>query len=136
MLFSYLRYAALGTVVGITVVLLREVLALFLPDQPIWYVFGIMVVYVVGIALSFQLQRRYTFSRGGHESLVIAFTQFGMVSIVGAVLVGMLSFGIRYGLDLDRITGSFAPTIAFVVAALLASVATFLLNARWVFRPR
>ncbi|WP_426417214.1 GtrA family protein [Aestuariirhabdus sp. LZHN29] len=131
----FARYLIVGSVVGISAVLFRELLALLMPAQHTgYYLFTVVVTYAVAIVASYLLQRLFTFNYEVIDSHRRVFVSYIVVALIGGSVTSMLSVGVRaLLLDVGPLA-HFADTLAFIVGALGASVVTYLLNLLWVFR--
>ena len=134
MLDKYFRYAVIGAVVGISAILLREGIAWFLPDEPIYFALSVGFIYALGIVLSFILQQTFTFRPDQQVHSWRKLLPFIVVALIGAVATLLLALLYRYGFAFDRLFGGFGPALAFAAATLTSSVLSFWLNARFVFR--
>ena len=133
-LSQYLRYAAVALAALITTVLVRELVQIIVgADTKITYGASIIFAYAVGIVVNFSLQKRFTFRMVQDGNDTEAFIGFVIVALVGAAATFLVAFALRYGLGLDLLMGSGAPTIAFLGATVLSSFLTYALNARYVF---
>jgi putative flippase GtrA len=134
-LTQYLRFLLVGGTTGVITICCREVIAHFLPsDTPVFYSLSVVCANSIGTAISFVLNRRYTFS----SSNVTGWSRFGgfaVIAVVAMFSTWMLSIALRYGLQLDAFFGDLAGGIAFAFATLLSSLITYPLNASVVFRP-
>ena len=136
-LSQYLRYAAVALAALITTLLVRELVQLIVGvDTKMTYGLSILFAYTVGIVVNFSLQKRFTFQTAQNRNDAGAFLGFVMVALVGAVTTFLAAFFLRYGLGLDRVAGSGAPTIAFLGATVVSSFLTYALNACYVFPQR
>jgi putative flippase GtrA len=136
-LAQYCRFLFVGGFVALITVGTREVLGyLFHRDTVIAYSASVGAAYVIGILLSYLLNHRFTFGGGDRDRAWRGFPLFIAVACTGLVATWLLSIGIRYGIDLDKYAGRYAGALAFATAAVLASLITYPLNARFVFRQR
>lgn len=134
---QYGLYVLVGVAVGLVTVVLREIFSRTLTgDSALGYSVSVVSAYGVGILLSFFLQRRVTFAQGPTDARAGDLALFGMVAIAGAVLTWTLAMVFRYALQFDHWFGVHGATAAFVLAAILASVLTYSINATVVFRHR
>jgi putative flippase GtrA len=132
---QFATYIAVGIIVGLITVGLRALLAALLPsDTTVFYSVSVVAAYSVGVCMSFALQRRITFSRTDVHQVGRTFRLFVGVAVVGALATWALALVFRYVLLFDEVFGSLGATAAFVMAALSASVLTYTLNSRVVFR--
>lgn len=134
-LTQYFRFLIVGGIVGLITIACREVIGYLLPaDTPVFYSLSVVGANGIGTALSFMLNRRFTFS----DSNVTGwsrFAGFAAISIVAMVSTWLLSLGIRYGLRLHVLFGDLlAPGVAFAAATLISSLITYPLNASLIFR--
>lgn len=136
-LSQYLRYAAVALAALITTLLVRELVQLIVGvDTKMTYGASIIFAYAVGVVVNFSLQKRFTFQTAQNRKGARVFLGFVMVALVGAITTFLAAFVLRYGLELDRVAGSGAPTIAFLGATVASSFLTYVLNARYVFLQR
>jgi putative flippase GtrA len=134
-LAQYRRFFLVGTVVGLLAIALRELIAAVLPaDTPFFYSISVVGVYVLGILLSYVLQRRFTFKTSLEERTWRRLISFVSVALLGALVTWLLSLSFRYELGFDRVLGHSSGSMAFAVAAVSSSVLTYTLNALLVFR--
>jgi putative flippase GtrA len=126
-----------GGVVGLITVGIRILIGRWLgADTPIYYSLSVVLAYAVGIALSFSLNRQFTF-RGDNATYSWShLSRFVAIAVLGMILTWLFSLALRYGLRLEALIGHHAATTAFVAAALLSSAITYPLNARLVFGRR
>lgn len=134
---QYSSYLLVGVFVGLVTVGLREVIGALLPaDTPFYYSVSIVVVYAIGILLSFVMQRLLTFKSTMACSLIGDLPRLGrfiVVAGIGAGATWLIALGLRYGLAFDTIFGRYGASMAFGVAAVVASLITYSLNATVVF---
>jgi putative flippase GtrA len=134
---QYSRFLAIGALVGLFTVAIRELVGLALPeDGPISYSVSVVIAYSLGILSSFELNRRYTFRASGTSRQRDRFLPFIVCALVGLACTWALSLIFRYGLSLDAVIGVLARSVAFATATLLSSLLTYFLNARFVFSSR
>ncbi len=130
----YQRYFVVGTIVGVTCVALREIIAILLPaDTPSYYTLSVVLVYAFGMVGSFVLQRSFTFDAKKIDGGKGRFFKYVLVALIGAMLTAKLATLLRYELNLDALLGNFGATVAFVIAVCATSIVTFWLNAKLVF---
>ena len=131
-LAQYVRFLCVGGAVGLVSVLARELLARLIGDStPLRYSASVIVAYGIGILLSFAINRTFTFGgRHGWSRL----PRFIALALVGMGLSWVFSLLLRYGLSTDRWFGTYGPMAAFGASAVLASLFTYPLNAKLVFR--
>jgi putative flippase GtrA len=134
-LTQYARFLTIGGIVGLITIGCRELIAYLLPsDTPVFYSLSVVCANSIGTAISFVLNRRYTFS----SSNVTGWSRFAGFAAIAALAMfstWLLSIALRYGLQLDTLFGDLAAGVAFAVATLLSSLITYPLNASVVFRP-
>jgi putative flippase GtrA len=95
----------------------------------------VVCAYGLGIALSFALNRRFTFTQASAVGWP-AYVRFVLVALLGMFLTWTASIAFRYGLRLQLLLGDASAGLAFALAALLSSAITYPLNARLVFHAR
>ena len=135
-LAQYGRFLVVGAAVAVITIACRELIGRVLgTDTPFFYSLSVVSAYGIGIALSFVLNRRFTFTQASTIGWS-AYVLFVAVALLGMFLTWMLSVAIRYGLRLQPLLGDASAGLAFAAAALLSSVITYPLNARVVFRVR
>ena len=133
---QFLVYFVVGGFVGVAGIGIREAVALFLPDTPAWYAATVGIAYGASILLSFSLHRRITFAGAlDGRGTAIPLTKFGIIAIMSLVTASLLAPAIRYGLHFDALLGTGAAFSAFVLACLLVSIISYLLNAYFTFNP-
>ncbi|MFH0342966.1 MAG: GtrA family protein [Chromatiales bacterium] len=134
-LSQYARFLAVGLLVGILAIVLREAMARALPTDTLgFYSLSIIAVYALGILLSFFLHWRYTFRIKANHADLRKLASFFVVALTGASVAWLLSLVCRYVLDFDVLFGHLGASAAFAVGAVAASLLTYTLNARRVFR--
>ena len=119
--------------VALVTILFREVLSVFLPDTHWYYVLTILVSYIVGMFLSFELQKKITFKNAKSEQYQKKWLFF-MIAISIALLSSGLSYFIRYYLEMDKYVGQWSAMLSFAVSVAFCSVLSFALNKIFVFR--
>jgi len=131
---QYSRYILIGGLVGITTVALREAIAAYISvDTPKTYLFSILLVYALGIIVSFILHRTITFNIGTEDNRWYMFGRFIIVALIGAVSTSLLAVLLRYWLGFNLLFGRFGASIAFAAAACASSIITYWANAQFVF---
>ena len=136
-LFVYLKYAFIGTVVALIAIILREVVGRALPaDSPVYYAISIILVYALGILISYVGHRLFSFGhvKDLHFSKSQSLGAFITVALLGMVSTMVLALGIRYLLPIDNLLGQYGAAFAFALATLITSVGTFILNGTYTFR--
>ncbi len=134
---QYARFLIIGALVGVVSVGCRELTGYLLAaDTAGSYSVSVAVAYTVGIVLSFLLNRRFTFGGDDGSRNWRIFSRSAAIAVVGLVATWLLALVLRYGTHLDARIGSAAKLVAFVAAALLSSLLTYPLNARFVFGGR
>jgi len=133
---QYGRYFVIGGLVGVMTLLLREGIARITGDTPSRYLLSVLAAYAIGILVSFLLHKHLTFrerlATPAHP-LHSALLRFTLIALIGMALTGGLAVGVRYLLVLDAIFFAYSGAVAFVIASLLTSVVTYVLNARLSF---
>ena len=130
----YIVFVCVGAFVTIVSLGLREAIGRAMPETFIFYSFSVGASYFASILLSFSLHRRFTFSASPQTGRPTRqLTKFSGVSIAGLIMTSALSPAIRYGLHLDSVVGSLAGMSAMAVAAFVASIVTYILNATLTF---
>ncbi len=134
---QYARFVIIGAFVGIVTVGCRELIGhLLVADTPRNFSISVGLAYAIGITLSFFLNHRFTFGGDDSSRNWRIFFQFVAIAILGLVSTWILALALRYGTHLDARIGSAAKPVAFATAALLSSLLTYPLNARFVFGCR
>ncbi|MCK5720709.1 MAG: GtrA family protein [Thiomargarita sp.] len=127
-------YFLVGSFVGVTAVLAREIVILITQDTPIFYFVSVILVYFFGIILGFFMHKRFTYKIVTKEDTTqVNFFNFVGIALLGMLLTGFFSLALRYGLDFDIFIGNYAGSVAFILAALLTSVITYYLHSRFSF---
>jgi putative flippase GtrA len=113
----------------------REAIILLLAkDTPAYYAGSVAVVYVGGIFASYFGHRWVTFGDiERSRSTADALGRFAIIAVFGLIMTTLLSLFFRYAIPVTGIAEEYKPTLAFVAAALITSVATFLLNSTFTF---
>jgi putative flippase GtrA len=88
---------------------------------------------MAGIAVSFVLNQRFTFSAAKAARDWSRFMPFVAVALVGLACTWLISVALRYGLPLQALIGQSSAAVAFAMATVLASLITYPLNALFVF---
>ena len=134
---QYLVYFIVGGFVAVFGIGLREVISLLLPDDnPTWYAVSVGAAYGASILLSFSLHRRITFASAlKRRGTAVPLGKFGIIAVIGLVSSSVLASAIRYGLGFDDLFGARGALLAFVVAGLLVSLLSYVLNAVFTFHP-
>jgi putative flippase GtrA len=135
-LAQYMRFIVVGAFVGIVTIGCRELIGFLLDgDTRQNFTISVLLAYSVGIALSFLLNRRFTFGRA-EPAGVKAFVRFLAVVLLGLASTTLLAVTLRYGTHLDVLIGALARPVALGAATVLSTLITYPLNARFVFVPR
>jgi putative flippase GtrA len=133
---QYARFLAVGALVGGVTVGLRELIARLLAVDSAWcYSLSVVLAYLVGIVLSYILNRRLTFRQVGASTDPSAFAFFAAIALLGTFCTWAFSLLLRYGAHFNALLGGFAAAAAFALAAVISTLITYPLNARFVFRP-
>ena len=134
---QYMRFLFIGGVVAAVGVACRELAAFLLGDTTVArYSVTVIFAYTVGIVVSFMLNSRYTFRQKHARRDWSSFPRFGAVAIVGMIATWLISLLLRFAVNLEPVFGQLSGTVAFIGAALLASLLTYPLNAKLVFATR
>lgn len=151
---QYARFLVVGGIVGVVTIAAREVFQRLTGADTVWhYSLSVVAAYSLGILLSFALNRRFTFgsyvdpaiglsTRSASASAPWArstwrmFGSFALLAVAGLLSTWLLSLALRYGLPVERFLGAAGPGAAFGAAALLSTLITYPLNARYVFVRR
>lgn len=122
-------------IVGVlAVVALEAMMLLVAKDTPAYYAGSVVVVYVGGIFASYFGHHWVTFGDiERSRSTADALGRFAIIAIFGLIMTTLLSLFFRYAIPMTGIAEKYKPTLAFVAAALITSVATFLLNSTFTF---
>jgi putative flippase GtrA len=132
---QYLRFLSVGTFVGLVTVGLREIIGrMMIADNAWYYSLSVVLAYVVGIVLSYILNRRLTFGQSDVLASPSAFTLFAAIGVLGTVSTWAFSLLLRYSAHVNAPLGRIAPAVAFALAAVISTLITYPLNARFVFR--
>jgi putative flippase GtrA len=134
---QYLRFMAVGAFVAVMAIGARELIAaMFTADTTLSFSVSVALAYALGIALSYVLNSRFTFRAANRVHDWRRLAAFITIAGVGMVSTWILSLTIRYVTPVGTIFGRASAAAAFAFAALLSSLLTYPLNARWVFHPR
>lgn len=134
---SFFKYLVIGAVVGIAAIIGRELIAMLLPsDTPEYYALSVSVVYAFGILSSYVGHRKVSFSHVdmNGQSTAASMTAFTGIAILGLVCTTGLSVCIRFFFPIMEVFGSYAGAASFAFGALITSIITFSLNARYTFQ--
>jgi len=128
---QYIRFATVGAFIAISAILLREIVAALLPPGNYRFSTSIVIVWSLGILLSFYLNRAYTFASksSGWTSLA----RFSIIAIAAGLLCVVISNMTLEVLAHVLPSLAYRETIAFIVGNLLASIASFAAYRRLVF---
>ena len=74
-------------------------------DDPRHYSISVVLAYLAGIAVSFVLNQRFTFSGAPAARSWSRFIPFVVVALVGLVCTWLISLALRYGLPLTALIG-------------------------------
>lgn len=134
----YLLYLAIAGFVGVVTVAIRELIGLLLGnDTPMHYAVSVLVAYGCGIALNYLCQARFTFRMTSSAHLKThsswRFFTFAVVAIATSLLTALLSHLLRYHAGFDAALGSWGSASAFATAALITSIVSYSVNARYIF---
>jgi putative flippase GtrA len=132
---QYFIYCIVGAVIGLTAVIVRELLDCILPSEiPLYYGLSVMIVYAGGIIAGYYAHSKYTFRKrtvaGLHGR---SFLVFILIAVFGMFLTAALALMFMYVLDFNRIFQQAGAAISFVIAVVLVSVVTYGLNVRFTF---
>jgi putative flippase GtrA len=105
-------------------------------SSKISYLLSVAGVYGAGIVLSFILQKKFTFHTPFDINNKKTFLKFTMVALAGALVTTCLSYVLRYYLPWPQNFMPVAGISCFAIACLAASILTFYLNRRWVFKKQ
>lgn len=131
---QYARFLVVGAFVALITVAAREVIGhLLRVDTPFYYSVSVASAYIIGIVLSFLLNKQFTFNKTA-EAGVSKFLLFVLIAFAGMICTWLISLALRYGLKLELIFGKYSAAIAFATAALLSSGITYPLNAMLIFK--
>lgn len=132
---TYCKYFLVGAAVGVAAIIAREIIAYLMPaDTPVYYLISVVLVYAGGIIASFHGHYRVTFSHIRNKRAALkSIGRFTIIAIIGMLITTLLSYQIRYATGMEPILGKLLPAFAFATGTVIASVATFLLNARYTF---
>jgi len=129
---QYSRYFFVGSVVGVSAVILRELVA-FLAEDKVGIYFGtVLFAYAYGIIISFFLHKIFTFKKHLEaNNKQLHFCTFTIVAIIGMFLTGAFSLLFRYGCHLDSLIPRYSGSCAFILASLTSSAITYYLHIRY-----
>lgn len=134
-LYQYFRFCVVGGIVGLLALGAMALAELLLPATRVVYVVEVLVVYAVGVVLSYLLQKRFTFAVPRSERKAAQFHRFVAIALLGAALTTGLSFALKYFFRWPESLAGFSGSLSFALACLLTSLLTFFLNRQWVFSP-
>jgi len=130
----YALYVIVAAVVGVITVALRELVGSLLPrDTPTFYAVSVIVAYACGVVLNYVLQSRFTFGASGGVNSPRRFFAFAMTAVCSSLLTVALSYLLRYQLGLGELFGAWGSTAAFCAAAIIVSIVSYSINAKYVF---
>lgn len=128
---QYIRFSTVGTIVALTAVAVREIVARFLPPSEYQFTLSIAIVWIMGILLGFFLNRSYTFPPKVKQRSGLA--RYSFISIAAGVLCVAISNVVLNGIAQSLPALPHPETIAFVVGNLLASITSFVAYRLFVF---
>ena len=129
---QYSRYFIVGSVVGVSAVILRELIALLAEDKVGFYLGTVLFAYAYGTIISFFLHKIFTFKKHLEaNNKQLHFYTFTIVAITGMFLTGAFSLLFRYGCHLDSLIPRYSGGCAFILAALTSSACTYYLHIRY-----
>ena len=129
MIFEYAKFFVNGGILGILAWGLQMLIfQAFGSNTAYFYVLASSLTYVFLVPINFMIQRVWIFKQDG------LFFRFLMANLLMMLLVSTLSSVCRYILDLI-IGNQWGNRGGFIVAALLGSVPSFLIQKFWVFKP-
>jgi putative flippase GtrA len=132
---QYIRFVAVGAFVGIVTVAARELIGHLLPaDSVLYYSLSVVIAYALGIVLSYVINQQFTFTNRGPGASSVSFLLFVVVALIGALSTWLLALLFRYGAHLGVLLGDWTAAVAFALAAVVSTLITYPLNARFVFR--
>lgn len=133
--YTYCRYLFVGAIVGIIAIVAREFISHLLPaDSPGYYLLSVIIIYTGGIIASFYGHFHISFAHIKHKrATIVSMSKFILIALLGMGVTSLLSYQIRYNLNLEPVFGRLLPSIAFGAAAVAASLLTYTLNARYIF---
>lgn len=136
---TYLRYAVIGGIVGISAVIARELIGAALPaDTPEYYALSVAIVYAVGVLASYLGHRLITFRHVDMttESTARSMSAFILIALFGFACTTGLSIIIRYVFPTEEYIGDYSAPFSFAVATVVTSLITFSLNAKYSYFDR
>ncbi|WP_019498617.1 GtrA family protein [Pseudanabaena sp. PCC 6802] len=132
----YPTYFIVGCCVTLVTIILRDIIGRFFKESVWEFVLSIIIVYLIGIPLSYVCQSRFTFTNHQKQSrsFKYKFTSYTIVYLVGmgsAILLSLLFDRLLFPLPiLPRVR----QTIAFIIASLITSVVTYTVSKMHIFK--
>ncbi len=130
---QYGRYFVNGSLIGVSAVICREMIAGFIGDTPLFYLLSVLIIYAAGIVASFLLHKKFTFKAESNQQTITSFYRFIMTALLGLFITAGLSVAFRYGLNLDLVINKYSGSVAFILASLTTSIITYILSVKFVF---
>lgn len=133
-MIQYFKYAIIGAIIALFAIVTRELIGSFLPQTRFNYVLSILIVYAIGIFLSFELQQKFTFNKVDSHKRKSKIVIFFVIAILIAILSSSLSYYIRYYINIEKyINKDFSAALSFSISVVICSVLSFILNKKIVF---
>lgn len=133
-MIQYFKYAFIGAIVALFAIVTRELIGRVLPQTRFNYVLSILIVYTIGIFLSFELQQKFTFNKIDKDKRKSKIFAFFVIAILIAILSSSLSYYIRYYMNIDEyINKEFSAGLSFSISVVFCSVLSFILNKKIIF---
>ncbi len=129
----YLAYLIVAGAVGVITVALREFIGFLLADTPFNYALSVLLAYGCGVMLNYAWQLRFTFATATRTGTPRRFGYFAVVAIGGSLLTMATAYALRYEFGFEYLFAGRAGIAAFCMAALITSLASYYLNARYIF---
>lgn len=131
----YPIYFLVGGFVTLVTIATRDVIGRFLYGSTENYIGSIVIVYTIGIALSYFLQSRFTFRTTSKlHSFKYKFSYYTVVQLIGMGVTIVFSLSIRYLIFPLTIISQFRETISFTIASLIASIVTYAVSKIYIFK--
>jgi putative flippase GtrA len=130
----FLRYVAVGALVGLLASLAIWGANEVIGDSTWLYAIFILFIYALGILFSYLLHRKYTFSKASNTPSNKNILQFTFVALASGLAVTALATCLRTLAPWPNEIAQHSGWISFCIANLCVAVISFHVNRVWVFK--
>ncbi|WP_375295252.1 GtrA family protein [Paenibacillus sp.] len=124
----YIRFLFIGSSLAISTILIRELLAFFIPS----YLISVILSYGISIVLSFVTHKKFTY-KSEQTFHYISFIKYVLIALLGLLTTSVFSLLLSNWGILSLLFQNFDKTVAFAASLFLASLLTYWLNGVMVF---